>query len=177
MLTKPAALLLMLTVWRALSPDFAGAQNLDGLRIAPGARIRVLSTLEVSPITGEFSMASDSVLTLRTLSGARTIPSPTIDRVDRSLGRGRLAASVVVGALIGTAIGLTIGERIGGAENRRARRSEPPLCDCGPNFTGLDKLIYGGVLGLVGGTVVGVAIGHERWETVFTGNLGGERPR
>lgn len=100
----------------ALSPESSFAQNMDGLRVAPGSRIRVTSAVESQPITGSLSAIAEGSLMLATTAGPRMIPSPSVSRVDQSLGHRRLRYAVV-GGLIGVAVGSAVGAYIGNRDH------------------------------------------------------------
>lgn len=156
---------------------------MDGLRVvAPGSRLRVLSTIDANEITGKLTRIDDGGLTIATYGGLRTIPSSSIDRVDRSLGQ-HLVSHTIYGAVLGTLAGAVIGMVVGGQKDQAHReaiyRRNPPgytIDDDYPTHA-LEGVMLGAPLGFFAGAIVGNLTGRERWQTVFTGRSGGERPR
>lgn len=94
------------------------------------------------------------------------VPTPRIEWMEASTGRGWTAGSVAKGALIGTAAGVLFGAVL---QNWSSKESDPSGCpfqfrsECGMKGT---MFAIGLGVGILGGAGIGAEIGDERWRRV-----------
>lgn len=132
--------------------------------IDKGVRVRITSS-HGKTFSGSLVAASaESVTVLK--DGApviRTTPSSDIARLEVSTGRHRGMGALLKGA-IGLGIGVAGGALLGAASY--SERSPSCFFDCTRGQAAAFGASLGGVAGLVFGTIVGVATGHESWTAV-----------
>ena len=134
----------------AVFPHITEAQTVDGLRITPGARIRVMSTIDADRL--EKSL------------GHRRV-------------RGTIVGAAL-GTIVGIAVGFTIGAHEDEVRDA-AYRSDPVAYGRGEGDLSNAPFgaLAGAMVGFVGGAVIGALTDRERWETVLVGRLGGQSGR
>ncbi len=133
------------------------AQEPLGLNL--GDRVRVTAP-ECSILVGQFEFRGlkDDSLLLRYDRGDHTCPLDAVQNLEVSLGKRHWWKSSLAGLGIGAAGGVTAGLFFfhcnSGAE------------DCSKGFLVFLGAVWGGLSGLVVGSLVGVARGSEGWRTV-----------
>jgi len=146
----------------ALIPAPVVAQSIDTLIVAPQAHLRVTTrTGPRLPIGTIIRQTPDSLvlfLTCRTCMRDTTLAWRDLGSVERYAGRrhGR-------GALVGAGYGLLAGTVFGAIVAKAA------INDCrGQDMCGLNALAvpFGSAVGVASGTVLGLVIGTDRWESV-----------
>ena len=149
----------------------AGAQDIASLQA--GARIRIrLDPVYGGAVTGTLSGVSpDSIKYLPERSGAQVtaLGLSEVKRLDVSRGRSKKRGALVKG-LTGLAIGAAGGAALGALTYEEYVREPGDWFGCLFICSRSDNAgvggFFGGLAGVVVGTIYGAARGHEKWERV-----------
>ena len=137
--------------------------------LAPGARVRITTAGSERQIGTVVAQRGDTLLVKwPEVANAVAVPLAGISRLDVSTGRHR---RVVKGLVLGTAVGGATGALIGAASYEPCDTTEFMGCFLAPKSRMESAAVVGaagGVLGLVVGSLVGLAR-HERWQPVSLG--------
>jgi hypothetical protein len=143
-----------------------GAQTVDTLAVAPGARLRIATRAASAPFTATLLRQTRDGLVVdppcATCAGDSTITWSALQTVDVRAGRRH----GMKGALVGAGVGLLAGTLIAVVSVHQDTQ------DCksnGEDFCGLAVLAIPAV-GLTGGAVgliTGLAVGTQRWDRVW----------
>ena len=137
----------------------------------PGDIARVSATTPaLNRFVGRVVALTDDTLALQPdNSGARiAIPRAALTSTERRLPDASRAKHTLAGAGIGLLGGAVVGGAVGAVVTQPCSGSESP---CGPGFGAFLGGVGLGTLGLILGTVIGVAMPVERWSPVMSAHL------
>lgn len=139
--------------------------------LRPGDIARVSATAPVlNRFVGRVVLLTDDTLALQPDdSGSRiAIPRAALTSAERRLPNASRATHTLAGAGIGLLGGAVVGGALGALFTQPCSGSESP---CGPGFGAVLGGVGLGTVGLILGTVIGVALPVERWSPVMSTRL------
>jgi hypothetical protein len=151
---QAASIIPLVLTWATMSslvgadkPDLASWENLK--RVKPGTLIKVVLT-DAKSYQGPYQSFTDEEISIGQENGARHISRKDILRISAKQP-GHRGRNTLIGLAAGTAVGLGVGA----------------VADAKPHlFPNAGKEV-GSALGLLGGTLIGVAVPTGGWQEIY----------